>query len=331
MASAAYDTLDNLMRGEVIGKKAPGAKRTRSGYSAISSVVKKAPEVMVKVTGNGKGAAHAGAHLEYITRNGKLELEDENGGLIIGKKEVKALLKEWMENRGNAKENTRDTTHIILSMPKGVNKEDVKKGARGFSKKQFGLNHQYAFALHDDTDNPHVHLVVRNLGFDNKRLHVKKGDPQKWRETFASELNKVGVNASATHRTIRGVIKKGTKQAVHQIRQDENRLAKTDVSKKVQAAKEYQGKYKPSKPWEKKISERQTHVRKVWLQASKDLAKSTRAEDRELSKEILTFVNDMPPMKTERHEMLDQIKALHQQQKQPQNQNIKENQQAPDR
>jgi len=230
-----------------------------------------------------------------------------------------------MEDRGKAKSNTRDTTHIILSMPKGVNKEDVRKGARGFAKKQFGLNYQYAFALHDDTDNPHVHLVIKNLGFDNKRLHVKKGDPQKWRKTFASELNKLGVNASATHRTVRGVIKKSTKQAVYQIRKDENRLAKTDVAKKIEAVKEYQGKYKPNKPWEKRISERQAHVRKTWLQASKDLAKSARTEDRELSKDILIFVNTMPPMKTERHEMLEQIKVLHQ------NQNIKENQNAPER
>ena len=185
--------------------------------------------------------------------------------------------------------------------------------------------------MHDDTDNPHVHLVVRNLGFDNKRLHVKKGDPQKWRETFASELNKVGVNASATHRTVRGVIKKGTKQAVYQIRKDENRIANTDISKKVEAAKEYQGKYKPSKPWEKKISERQTHVRKTWLQASRDLAKSSSIEDKELSKDILEFVKDMPPMKTERHTLLEAVKALHQQQKQPQNQNTKENTNAPDR
>lgn len=119
-------------------------------------------------------------------------------------------------------------------MPKGIKKEDVHNGARAFAKKQFGLNHQYVFALHNDTDNPHVHLAVKNLGFDNKRLHVKKGDPQQWREAFAEELNTLGVEASATHRTVRGVIKKSTQQAINQIRKDTNRQAKTDNAKKAE-------------------------------------------------------------------------------------------------
>jgi len=230
-------------------------------------------------------------------------------------------LGDWMQDRGKAKENTRDTTHIILSMPNSVGKEDVRKGARAFAKKQFGQNHQYVFALHDDTDNPHVHLVVKNLGFDNKRLHVKKSDPQKWRETFAGELNKLGVSAAATRRSVRGVVKKGTKQAVHQIRADSKREAKTDIAKKKEVLAEYSKADKKPKPWEEKIVKRQTYVRKEWLKAAQGLSKSSDVEDKLLARDILTFVKDMPPMKTERHEMIDNINALRQQQQQSQNQN----------
>ncbi|WP_458692925.1 hypothetical protein [Modicisalibacter radicis] len=63
--------------------------------------------------------------------------------------------------------------------------------------------------LHMDTGNPHVQLMVRNLGHDWRRLHVKKGDPQKWREAFAAELERQGVEAAATPRATRGVIKRG--------------------------------------------------------------------------------------------------------------------------
>ena len=45
---------------------------------------------------------------------------------------------------------------------------------------------------------PHVHLTIKNLGFDGKRLHVKKGLPQIWREHFACELERLGVAAEAT-------------------------------------------------------------------------------------------------------------------------------------
>ena len=53
-------------------------------------------------------------------------------------------------------------------------------------------------ALHTDTDSPHVHLTINNLGFDGKRLHVRKGLPQLWREQFACELDRLGVAAEAT-------------------------------------------------------------------------------------------------------------------------------------
>ncbi len=83
-------------------------------------------------------------------------------------------------------------------MPDGTEPKAVKQGVREFAKKTFADNHQYVFALHTDTDSPHVHLTVKNLGFDGKRLHVKKGLPQVWREGFAKEMERQGVAAGAT-------------------------------------------------------------------------------------------------------------------------------------
>ncbi|MBE8233615.1 MAG: relaxase/mobilization nuclease domain-containing protein, partial [Endozoicomonadaceae bacterium] len=96
------------------------------------------------------------------------------------------------------KRNTRHNTHIVLSMPDSTEPKAVKQGVREFAKKTFADNHQYVFALHTDTDSPHVHLTVKNLGFDGKRLHVKKGLPQIWRELFAEEMEKQGIAAEAT-------------------------------------------------------------------------------------------------------------------------------------
>jgi len=36
-------------------------------------------EVMVKITGFGKGVSHVRSHLDYMSRNGKLELENDRG------------------------------------------------------------------------------------------------------------------------------------------------------------------------------------------------------------------------------------------------------------
>ena len=67
------------------------------------------------------------------------------------------------------------------------------------------------------------------------------------------------------------------------------------------------GKAPKPRPWEDRIKERQTYVRKAWLTAAKDLAQSHDSDDQELAKCITAFVGSMPSMKTERHELQEKI------------------------
>ncbi|WP_237718637.1 relaxase/mobilization nuclease domain-containing protein [Vreelandella stevensii] len=265
---------------------------------------------MVKITGNAKGADHVHSHLDYISRNGNLELEDERGDVIHGKEEVRALAKDWSQDQGKRRKNTRDTTNIIMSMPAGTEPRDVKNAVRAFAKRQFGQNHQYVMALHTDTESPHVHLTVKSLGYDGRRLNVKKGDPQKWREAFATELERRGVEAEATPRATRGVIKKGVSQVVRHIR-EKGQTAQVDQAKVQEVLEDFReqraGQAPKSRPWEDRIKECQTYVRKSWLTAAKDLNQSEDPEDQELAKHIAAFVDSMPPMKTERHELQEKV------------------------
>ena len=41
--------------------------------------MRRAPQVMVKVTGGGRGMKAIAAHFRYISKNGRLEIEDERG------------------------------------------------------------------------------------------------------------------------------------------------------------------------------------------------------------------------------------------------------------
>ncbi|WJT10907.1 relaxase/mobilization nuclease domain-containing protein [Vibrio harveyi] len=132
-------------------------------------------------------------------------MEDERGETLKGKTAVRALAKDWSQDQGKKRKNSRDTTNIVLSMPSGTEAKDVKNAARAFAKEQFSDNYQYVFALHTDTESPHVHLTVKNLGYDGRRLHVKKGDPQTWREKFADQLERRGVEAEV-HREQREVL-----------------------------------------------------------------------------------------------------------------------------
>jgi len=41
----------------------------------IESTIRRAPQVMIKVTGGGRGMAAVAAHMHYISRNGRLPME----------------------------------------------------------------------------------------------------------------------------------------------------------------------------------------------------------------------------------------------------------------
>ncbi len=309
MGSAAYDRIRGILEGEV---KIKGNKTRDVGQRAFRGraerVIRRAPEVMVKISGFGKGAKHVKAHLDYVGRNSKLDLENERGEKISGKQAIRELHKEWMQDRGKRNARTRDTTNIILSMPPDTNKRRMKKAVRDFSKQQFGDNHQYVWVMHEDEAHPHAHLTVKNLGFDGTRLHVARGDPQKWRELFAAKLREQGIEAEATARAPRGKIKKAERQSVHHIRK-RGEIPKVDRAKVKEAAIEMSGGSKRPRPWEQKIVERQSLIRKGWLLSAKELASSNDPDDRKLSDEIVTYVKNMPPMKTERHDIQERLAA----------------------
>ena len=55
----------------------------------LQRVVRRAPEVMVKITGRTRDGRHLQRHLDYITRNGKLFLEGPDGERLIGRAEIR--------------------------------------------------------------------------------------------------------------------------------------------------------------------------------------------------------------------------------------------------
>ncbi|MCL1078020.1 relaxase/mobilization nuclease domain-containing protein [Parashewanella spongiae] len=184
------DSISCLLNGDV---------RTKSNrVRANGRYNKKPPEVMVKISGFGYSKIHTANHFDYISRNGKLEIEDEAGQVYQEQNAINQLAQDWSDTDVQQRKRTRHSTHLIFSMPDGTEPNAVKQAVRSLAKKTFAQNHQYVFALHTDTDSPHVHLTIKNLGFDGRRLHVRKGLPQVWREQFAVELERLGVAAEAT-------------------------------------------------------------------------------------------------------------------------------------
>jgi len=288
----------------------------RSGSSArvaARRVASNCPEVMVKITGFGKGVDRVKAHLDYISRNGKVVLENDRGEVLNGKEQVTALFKDWQTEMGDRKrhKNQRDTMHLVLSMPASTDPESVRMAARAFAKTIFGKNHEYAFALHTDEPHPHCHVTVKCLGFDGTRLNPRKADLQLWREEFAAKLREQGVDAEATPRRARGVVRKPERSVIRHIERGDKshkpRVSKVRAIKTKQAVAELtaeaSGSPMPEKPWEKSIEARQYDVRRTWLVAADKLEQTSALadEDRSLAQRIRAFVAAMPRVETEMH------------------------------
>ena len=58
-------------------------------------VVHNAPQVMVKVTGGGRGMAAIAAHLRYISKSGRLPFEDDRGEVRQGSEALRDLADQW--------------------------------------------------------------------------------------------------------------------------------------------------------------------------------------------------------------------------------------------
>lgn len=183
--------------------------------SRLNGIVRKVPEVMVKVSGGGKGMKAIKAHMDYISRNGDVALENENGEVIAGKEAVRDLRDEWKNSLYGIPEESdkKEAFNIVLSMPPGTDRKAVTDAAREFAKTEFSGNFQYVFATHDDEKHPHVHLCVKAQGIDGTRLNPRKADLQRWREGFAEALREHGIEANATPRLVRGARRRTRRQA----------------------------------------------------------------------------------------------------------------------
>lgn len=193
----------------------------------VKRLVQKAPEVMVKITGNGKSISKIKGHVDYISRNGKVELEDQDGLVYNGKGAVNDILDDWADSGGIPKHESearlREAFNVVLSMPKDADRDAIKNAARAFAKEAFD-GHEWFMAEHRDTDQPHVHICIKTSNQIGYRLNPKKADLQKWREGFADKLNEYGVQANATKRQVRGKTRRPNTQAQYHARKNKRPL-----------------------------------------------------------------------------------------------------------
>ncbi len=246
--------------------------------SRIEATVRRAPQVMVKVTGGGRGMKAIAAHLCYISKNGRLEIEDDRGVVEQGRDALKDIEHQWQYGGAHIDDvgHRREAFNVMLSMPKGTDPEILQKAARAFAKIEFA-DHRYVMVLHTHQANPHVHLSVKAESKHGERLNPRKADLHRWRETFADRLREWGVDAEATRQAVRGV----------------NRNY-PDLWRKKAAEEGRERKPLPERRCGAAVDASRTSAGKAWAIIAEALHASPDQKDRRLALDIERFVTGRP-------------------------------------
>lgn len=271
---------------------------------------------MVKVTGRTKDAGTLHAHLDYISRNGALELEDRDGSILDGRGDVKALADDWSVLAladSRRRTNTPFSVSVMLSMPAGTDAVKVRDAARAFAHETFADRFDYVFALHTDASHPHVHLAIRALGDYGERLNPRKANLEAWRQLFAQALRDRGVEAEATPRRARGVTRKAERGPLRRMRErheaGRGEPARVRRAAYLEAAKVAFGGHTAQTLWETRLVARQGQVRALYLAQAQLLRRSPNEADRALGEKVEAFVRAMPVPDSQRLALARELRA----------------------
>ena len=126
------------------------------------------------------GAGYAGKHLkqalDYITVP-----EKTGGGRLVGslncqQEQVYEQMRQTKEQFG--KTDQRQGYHLIISFVEGEVDADTAFEAIGkFAKEYLGRDYEALYAVHDNTDHVHGHIIFNSVSFsDGRKYRYKKGD-----------------------------------------------------------------------------------------------------------------------------------------------------------
>jgi type IV secretion system T-DNA border endonuclease VirD2 len=266
----------------------------------LARIVRKAPEVVVKVTGRQRGGTHVKAHLEYIGRKGDVEIETRDGEVLTSKDDIAERAAEWSDTLQWRSRPTVSSVSLIFSMPEGTDPDKVLGAVRALAHAELSDNHDYVMALHTDTPRPHVHLSVQAEGLDRTRFNPRPVQLNRFRERFARELRARGVAAEATPRRARGQGFAGSSMALVKLRarlraEGSRQITRSDRRTNEQAIAVARGEATLPAFIARGMA-RWREIRAAYSQAAAALDATGQADDRELASDVRGFLDKHPSM-----------------------------------
>ncbi|ELW6648935.1 relaxase/mobilization nuclease domain-containing protein [Campylobacter jejuni] len=158
-------------------------KDIKTGKLISKNMFRKNTEVVVKITSGSKNSQALSKHLDYISRDGNVELITNDFDRYAGEDEILEV-KRIFKNEGSpiplykegAKEK-RHTINMVFSMKEHSTtpKEKLQQAVITTLKRMYP-NNFFVVAFHNDTDNPHCHVCLKVADKNGKRINPKKAD-----------------------------------------------------------------------------------------------------------------------------------------------------------
>jgi len=298
------------------GRRGPGHRPlSKAEIAHIARTVRRAPEVVVKVSGGARSLRGVAQHLDYIGREGRGEVRTDDGDLLQGKGFEKALLEDWdLDLEAHRRHSERAITagrkppklvhNLVFSMPKDTPSDKMLRAVQVFAREKFALKHRYAMALHVDQRHPHVHMVVKAVSEQGVRLYIRKPMLREWRRDFAQHLRDLGVEANATERAVRGETRTTKRDGIHRAMlrgKSSHMLMRAEIVARELAS----GGLKPD-PGQRVLLETRRAVLDGWRGLSDLLERDGNSQ---LAGAVRRFAEAMPPPMTEKETIARQVGA----------------------
>lgn len=277
------------------------------------------PEIVMKFDKTSVKSAH---HLQesgrYISRNGKLECEDDEGQVLAGTEAIDERMKSWVEDEelyqqtGAGRPSDRLARRFIVSTPPGTDPEALKKAVRDFTEAEFkSRGFEFIWTIHTDKAHPHAHVLIKNRAADGKRLHYSNRELRAMRERFCVIAEKYGIDLNATSRAVRGRTRRA--KPIERIYQERRGSIHSYEDLRIEELKKFLDEGRDPVAEEHELMKRCRMTRKeIYVNATayiKELLASGKEEDLTLAKAIYQKIKDLPPVESAQEERLRRARA----------------------
>jgi hypothetical protein len=304
-------------------RRGPSERLSVAQIEQIRRTARRAPEVMVKVTGGARSLRALAAHIAYISHDGEVELvsdHDEPVRVDAQKEFLESWHLELCAGQYRSKPAARSGAsgiklvhNVVLAMSAGTPPDKVLAAAKHFAREKF-RGHCYVMALHTHQRNPHVHRVVKaEREIEPGRLHIDKAMPREWREDFARLMREQGIAANATSRAARGQTKRAERDAAY--RAKARRRSSYAFREEVKSiAQELSATGTIRDPKRAQLVETRKALVSGWL----EIAQTLEAQgERSLAADVREFARTLPPVRTDRERLAEDFVRFLKQQRAP--------------